>query len=77
MTHPAYLENIRAKTGKDPEFYRTEASKLGLETHAELLKWLKQDCGLGHGHANAMILYIRDTPLAKRKLATEARNRSM
>ena len=26
---------------------------------SELLAWLKSDIGLGHGHANAMILYLR------------------
>ena len=75
MTYTAYLENIKAKTGKDAEFYRTEAARLGLSTHAELLKWLKGDCNLGHGHANAMILYIRDTALAKRKLASESKRK--
>jgi hypothetical protein len=72
LTYTAYLENIKAKTGKDPEYYRGEAARLGLTTHAELLKWLKTDCGLGHGHANALILYIRDTKIAKAKLSAEA-----
>ena len=72
MTYTAYLNNIKAKTGKPAEWFRTEAEKRGLSTHAELLRWLKSDCGLGHGHANAMILYIRHTALAKRKLAAEA-----
>ena len=30
MTYKAYIDNIRAKTGKDPEYYRTEAAKRGL-----------------------------------------------
>jgi hypothetical protein len=74
VTYKAYIDNIRAKTGKDPEFYRAEAEKRGLETHGELLNWLKTDCELGHGHANAIILYIRHPELAKRKLAADARN---
>jgi hypothetical protein len=39
----------------------------------ELLTWLKSDYGLGHGHANAVIMYIREPELAKRKLAEDAR----
>jgi len=72
MTYKAYIDNIRKKTGKGPEDYRAEAAKLGLSSHAELLKWLKSDCGLGHGHANAMILYIRHTDIARKKLAADA-----
>jgi hypothetical protein len=44
------------------------AKEKGLSKHAELLEWLKTDCGLGHGHANAIILYIQDPELAKRKI---------
>ena len=71
MTYKAYLDNIKAQTGKGPDYYLAEAQRLGLTTHAQLLKWLKADCGLGHGHANAMILYIRDPAFAKRKIASE------
>jgi hypothetical protein len=73
VTYKAYIDNIREKTGKDPEYYRGEASRLGLTKYGELLKWLKADCGLGHGHANAMILYIQQPELAKRKIAADAR----
>jgi hypothetical protein len=73
VTYKAYIDNIRAKTGRDPESYRTEASKLGLTQYGELLKWLKSDCGLGHGHANAIILYIQHPELAKRKIAADAK----
>jgi hypothetical protein len=47
MTYKAYIDTIKAKTGKDPEYYRAEASKLGLTKYGELPKWLKSDCGLG------------------------------
>ncbi len=76
MTYTAYIENIKAKTGNGPEYYVAEAKRLGLTTHAALLKWLKTDCGLGHGHANAMILYIRDPAFAQRKMAAETRKKS-
>jgi hypothetical protein len=77
MTYKAYIDNIRKKTGKDPEYYRSEATKLGLSKFGELQKWLKSDCGLGHGHANAIILYIQDPVLAKRKIAADAKAEKM
>lgn len=73
MTYKAYIDNIKAKTGKDPEYYLAQAREKGLARHGELLTWLKSDCGLGHGHANAIILYIRDPELAKKKIREDAR----
>ena len=66
MTFKACLDNIQSKTGKLPEDFLALANKKGLvkdgkkvAKHSELLAWLKSDMGLGHGHANAMILYLR------------------
>ena len=66
MTFKAYLDNIQAKTGKSPDDFFDMAKEKGfvqegkiVVTHAQLLSWLKSDEGLGHGHANAMILYLR------------------
>ena len=73
MTYKAYIDNIRAKTGKGPEEHAAAARQLGLTKHAELLQWLKADCGLGHGHANAIILYIQHPGLAQRKIAADAK----
>ncbi len=73
MTYKAYIDNIKAKTGKGPEYYLEEAKKKGLVKHAELLTWLKKDCGLGHGHANAIIMYIQNPELAKRKILEDAK----
>lgn len=69
MTYKAYIDNIQAKTGKTPEDYLAMAREKGLVRYGELLKWLKTDCGLGHGHANAIILYVQDPKSAKRRLA--------
>ena len=71
MTYKAYLDNVQAKTGKTAEDYRRMAAEKGLSKYGELLKWLKADCGLGHGHANAIILYIQDPELARRKILAE------
>ena len=74
VTYKAYIDNIKAKTGKDPEYYQAMAKEKGIVKHAELLAWLKSDCGLGHGQANAMILYIQNPELAKRKIREDAKN---
>jgi Domain of unknown function (DUF4287) len=73
MTYKAYIDNIFAKTGRTPEDYRKMAQEKGLTKYGDLLKWLKTDCGLGHGHANAVILYIQDPELGKKKLAADAK----
>jgi uncharacterized protein DUF4287 len=66
VTFKAYLDNIQAKTGKAPDDFLAMAKERGfvkdgviVAKHAELLAWLKEDIGLGHGHANAIILYLR------------------
>jgi hypothetical protein len=58
MSFEAYIRNIEAKTGKTPDDFRalaTERGLLGADTKAmPLVGWLKQDFGLGHGHAMAI-----------------------
>ena len=58
MSFQAYLDNIEAKTGKTPEDFRKLAQKKGLLKEGtkamEIVSWLKQDFGLGHGHAMAI-----------------------
>ena len=73
MTYKAYIHNIQTKTGKTPEDFRKLAKEKGLVKYSELLKWLKTDCGLGHGHANAIILYIQNPELGKKKILEDAK----
>ena len=73
VTYKAYIDNIKAKTGKDPEFFQALAKEKGLAKHSDLLTWLKSDCGLGHGHANAIILYIQNPALARKKIREDSR----
>ena len=49
------------------------AKRKGLSKYGELLTWLKTDCGLGHGHANAIILYIQNPELAKKKITADSK----
>lgn len=58
MTFQAYLDSVKAKTGKTPDDFRTEAAAKGLTKHSEIMAWLKADYGLGHGHANAVTQVI-------------------
>lgn len=54
MTFQAYLDTIKAKTGKTPEDFKVLAKKKGLVKRADIMAWLKTDFGLGHGHANVI-----------------------
>jgi hypothetical protein len=54
MTYQAYLDNIQAKTGKNPDDFRALARQKGLTKYPEIMTWLKSEFGLGHGHANAI-----------------------
>jgi len=73
MTYKAYIDNIKAKTRKGPAQYLAMAREKGLTKHSELLSWLKSDMGLGHGHANALILYIKNPELGKKKIREDAK----
>jgi len=58
MSFDAYIRNIHEKTGKTPEdFYAlaNEKELLGAGARAmQIVTWLKQEFGLGHGHAMAI-----------------------
>lgn len=60
------MENIEAKTGRSAEEFWELANEMGfvkegkiVANHAQLLKWLKSDIGLGHVHANFIIAFLR------------------
>jgi len=54
MSFQAYIDNIRAKTGKSPEDFMKLAAERRLTKHGEIVSWLKSNFALGHGHATAM-----------------------
>jgi hypothetical protein len=63
MSFQAYLDNIKAKTGKGPEEFKMLAEKKGflkdgqvIQTvkATEITNWLKEEFELGHGHAMAI-----------------------
>ncbi len=55
MSFQAYLDTVKAKTGKTPSDFAKLASDKGLTKHGELVAWLKSEFELGHGHANAIV----------------------
>ncbi len=63
MTYQAYVDNIQAKTGKTPEDFKVLAARNGFMKPGvkagEIVAWLKQDFGLGPGHAMAIVLLLR------------------
>lgn len=54
MSFQAYLDTVKAKTGKTPDDFAELATQKGLTKHGEIVSWLKSDFDLGHGHANAV-----------------------
>ena len=59
MSFQAYLDNIQAKTGKSPHDIAGLVRAQGLAKPGEIVAWLKQQFGLGHGHAMAIVALIR------------------
>lgn len=63
MSFQAYLDNIEAKTGKAPDEFIRLAHENGFsgETKAgEIVDWLKEEFGLGRGHAMALVHVIKN-----------------
>ena len=58
MSFQAYIDNIKAKTGKTPDDFKKIAEKKGFlkpgVKAGEIVAWLKKDFDLGHGHAMAI-----------------------
>ena len=86
MSFQAYLDNIKAKTGKTPEEFKVLAEKKGLLREGvktgQIVAWLKEDFDLGRGHAMAIVLTLRsasppgeraDTQVAKHVRSNKAR----
>lgn len=64
MSFQAYLDNIEEKTGKTPDEFITMAKERGYDAPttkaAVIVDWLKQDFGLGRGHAMALVYVIKN-----------------
>jgi hypothetical protein len=71
MTFQAYIDNIYSKTGKSPADFLADAKKVGILHDGvkvmEIVKWLKENYGLGHGHAMAIVHTFKDAGALKTK----------
>ncbi len=65
MSFQAYIDNIKAKTGKTPEDFKVLAEEKGLLREGvktgQIVAWLKEDFDLGRGHAMAIVLTLRSS----------------
>ncbi|MEJ8800433.1 DUF4287 domain-containing protein [Pontibacter sp. H249] len=70
MSYQAYLNNIKEKTGKRPEDFKNLAEQKGYTQNGQLtsgtkagdiIKWLKEDFDLGHGHSMAIYALLKGT----------------
>lgn len=68
MSFQGYLHTIKAKTGKGPEDFRLMAGQKGFTQNGQIIatvkagdivKWLKDDFDLGHGHAMAIYALLK------------------
>jgi len=68
MSFQGYLTTIKSKTGKGPQDFRKLAEEKGFTQNGELksstkagdiVKWLKDDFELGHGHAMAIFALLK------------------
>lgn len=68
MSFQAYIENIKTKTGKNPDDFKKLAEKKGFLHNGqlkdgvkagEIVAWLKEDFDLGHGHSMAIFAIFK------------------
>ena len=66
MSFQAYLDNIEAKTGKTPNEFIELARAKGYDQPdvkaGVIVAWLKEEFGLGRGHAMALVYVIKNGP---------------
>jgi hypothetical protein len=51
----SYFPSIEKKYGKPISEWKALIRARGDAKHMELVNWLKEEHGLGHGHANALV----------------------
>ena len=62
MSFQAYLDKVEEITGKRPNDFIAMAKEKNLTEHKDIIAWLKQEYGLGLGHARAIAYIIQHGP---------------
>jgi predicted transport protein len=65
MSFQAYLDSVKAQTGKTPDDFKRLAAEKGLVRFGDILDWLKSEFGLGTGHARAIVHVIQEADKPK------------
>ncbi len=55
----SYFASIEKKYGQPIEHWLTLLKGLKDMKHMEMVNWLKTNHGMGHGHASALVGYLR------------------
>ena len=70
MSYQAYLDAIETRTGKTPQQLLDEAAERGYTPQTKagaVLDWLKDEYGVGRGHAMALYGVLKNGPVAPDK----------
>ena len=70
MSYQAYLDAIEAKTGKTPQQLLDEAVRRGYGPRTKaaiVVDWLKEEYGVGRGHAMAFYGVLKNGPTIPEK----------
>lgn len=59
MGPASYFPSIEKKYGRSIGFWLDAISQRSALKHMEVVDWLKTEHGMGHGHANALVGYLR------------------
>ncbi len=55
----SYFPSIEKNYGQPIDHWLGLVRSHGIEKHMETVVWLKAEHGLGHGHANAIVAYVK------------------
>ena len=60
VTGPAsYFPSIEQKYGRPIDEWLEMVRTSPLEKHMEKVNWLKTEFGMGHGHANSIVAFVK------------------
>jgi hypothetical protein len=55
----SYFPSIEEKYGKSMDYWFKQLNKVKTKTHMEQVAFLKTEHEMGHGHANAIVAYVK------------------